>query len=109
MKLATLLVALAIAGTGSAFAASDTATGSTAPVARHGHKSLTSKAKTSKSRHHATHHASAAGSHKKGATQHMGASGQHMNSASTPQTDLQSRERQSRIDEAYSKWHSGRS
>ena len=105
MKIQALLIALAMAASGSVFAASDTDSAARKPVARHG---MAHKAKTAKAKHKPTHHASAARHH--GGTQHMGASGQHMNSAiASPQTDLQSRERQTRIDQAYNDWRAGRS
>jgi len=101
VKIQALLIALAVAASGSALAASGTDSGVKKPVARHG---MHQKAK-----HKTTHHASAARHRAPGATHHMGASGQHMNSAvAAPQTDLQSRERQNRIDQAYNDWRAGR-
>jgi hypothetical protein len=90
VKLSALLISLAVAATGSALAASDTpsdtASGNKPPAAHHGmHKQA--KAKTDNA---------------KGSTHHMGAK-------AAPETDLESHDRQTRIDEAYNKWRSGQS
>jgi hypothetical protein len=42
-----------------------------------------------------------------GSTHHMGANGHHMGASSVnPETDLSARDRQGRVDDAYSKWKS---
>ena len=113
MKLQALLIAVAMVAGGSAFAASDVApTGAKTakPTAGAPHKAKTTKARH-KTAHHpkssskGSSHARASRHHMEGSTHHMGANSRHMGaSTATPETDVTARDRQGRIDDAYSKW-----
>ena len=96
MKLRALLAIVAIAATGTAFAATQTTTTTTR------HQKVVKKVK--KSTHKSTKQQAAVSRHK---ARRMGASSQHMSgSNAAPDTDLAARERQQRIDEAYESWRS---
>ena len=105
MKLQALLVAIAVAAGGSAFAASDTAQAGSKQTAD---TQTTTKTKVKKAKSKTTRKATQAS--KRGSTQHMGAASRRTTEpAAAPDTDLTARERQNRIDEAYSKWRSTQS
>ena len=113
MKLQALLIAVAMIAAGSAFAASDTApAGDTTakPAAGAPHKAKMTKHKTAhhgRMSHKAAHQAKASHHPMDASTHHMGANGHHMSTSSAnPETDLSGRDRQSRVDDAYSKWKS---
>lgn len=98
---------------GSAYAASDstsTADTTAKPAAGAPHKAKTTKARHqmghhSKTSHKSTHHAKASRHHMQASTHHMGANSHHMSqSTAKPETDLGARDRQNRVDDAYSKW-----
>jgi Ni/Co efflux regulator RcnB len=95
MKLRALLAVVAIAATGTAFAATQTTTTTT----RH-HKVVKKVKKT----HRQTQQHAAASRHH---ARRMGASSEHMSgSNATPDTDVNAGDRQKRVDEAYDKWRS---
>ncbi len=94
MKLRALLAVIAIAATGTAFAATQTTTTTTTTTR---HNKVVKKVKKT---HRQTQHVAASRHH----ARRMGASSEHM--SATPDTDLTARERQRRVDEAYEKWHS---
>ena len=117
MKLQALLIAVAMIAGGSAFAASDTApAGDTTakPAAGAPHKAKTTKTKHQtahhgKTSHNTAHQAKASNHPTEASTHHMGANGHHMStSTAKPETDLSARDRQGRVDDAYSKWRSNR-
>ncbi len=96
MKLQTLLIAIAVAAGGSAFAASDTAkTDGTTQAATTTTTTTTTQQKVTKAK-----------KTKRKPVRHARAPANKMGAAASPQTDLNSPDRQSRIDEAYSKWRS---
>lgn len=95
MKLQTLLIAIAVAAGGSAFAASDTAKTDTAQAATTTTTTTTTQQKATKAK-----------KTKRKPARHARAPASKMGAAASPETDLNSPDRQGRIDEAYSKWRS---
>jgi hypothetical protein len=127
MKIQALLVAIAMAAAGSAFAATDTTSADAKPDAvtagTASHKVKASKAKRKaarrarhvQARHHKAPTRHMASRHQRsgermGSAERMGSgrdmgSASHMgNSAATTNTDVNAGDRQSRIDDAYAKW-----
>lgn len=91
MKLQALFVAAAVAASGSAFAAG----ASTADSTKADSKQTTAEQKEAKKTAKQT--------------KSKGASARRMGgAATTPETDLDARDRQGRMDEAYEKWRSSR-
>jgi hypothetical protein len=107
MKLQAVLIAVALAAGGSAFAAATSAPASNPdatvkPTAAAPHQTKSSKQHKT-AQHTKTSHKSS--QHAKSSSQHAGASGHRVNTAmAAPQTNLQSPDRQSRIDHAYADW-----
>lgn len=91
MKLRALLAVVAIAATGTAFAATQTTTTTTTR-----HQKVVKKVKKTQ-----TEKRAAASRHK---ARRMGASSEQV--SRSPDTDLTARERQRRVDEAYETWRS---